>query len=132
MTLRASKMWKTHKMLIFCTIFAAKIKPRFCCFSGKSRFIGLYGTIKLRKIVKNVKFFVLRFFHASFLLETKKHGRDPIRLQLRADRPKKKVSAFVQSTLKFLPNLKQYGHFLQFECISQGVSQNCSKTSRSR
>ena len=40
-------------------------------------------------MVKNVKFFVLRFFHASFFLETKNHGRDPIRLQLRADRQKK-------------------------------------------
>ena len=88
MTLRASKMWKTSKMLVFCTKNAAK-KKRFCVFSGKSRFIGLYGTIKLRKMFKNVKFFVLRFFHASFFLETKNHGRDPIRLQLRADRQKK-------------------------------------------
>ena len=50
MILRASKMWKTHKMLIFCTIFAAKIKPRFCCFFRK---ITIYWTLQYHKIAKN-------------------------------------------------------------------------------
>ena len=87
-------------------------KTHFSPFLDKTRFFGLFRTIQGRKNVKKLTFFYKKFFQISFLQETKYHGHIMITGPLRQEPPppKKNVSPFFETRLKFLPLQKNYDH----------------------